>query len=126
MPRYGSNLCLSTDEWIKTQGCVCVCVYKDAGVCVCVCVCEWVRYILEKEMATHSITLAWKIPWTEEPGRLRGLQRVGHDWVIGSRFYNVCVYIYVYIYIYDNGISLSCKIEIMLFAKMWTNLEVSC
>ena len=37
--------------------------------------------LLEKEMATHSSTLAWKIPWTEEPGRLQsmGLQRVGHD-----------------------------------------------
>ena len=36
---------------------------------------------LEKEMATHSRTLAWKIPWTEEPGRLQsmGSQRVGHD-----------------------------------------------
>ena len=36
---------------------------------------------LEKEMATHSRTLAWKIPWTEEPGRLQsmGLQRVGHN-----------------------------------------------
>ena len=36
---------------------------------------------LEKEMATHSSTLAWKIPWTEEPGRLQstGLQRVGHN-----------------------------------------------
>ena len=36
---------------------------------------------LEKEMATHSSILAWKIPWTEEPGRLtvHGLQRVGHD-----------------------------------------------
>ena len=36
---------------------------------------------LEKEMAIHSSTLAWKIPWTEEPGRLQstGLQRVGHD-----------------------------------------------
>ena len=35
---------------------------------------------LEKEMATHSNTLAWKIPWTEEPGGLQsmGLQRVGH------------------------------------------------
>ena len=35
---------------------------------------------LEKEMATHSSTLAWKIPWTEEPGRLQsmGSQRVGH------------------------------------------------
>ena len=36
---------------------------------------------LEKEMATHSSTLAWKIPWTEEPVRLQymGSQRVGHD-----------------------------------------------
>ena len=37
---------------------------------------------LEKEMATHSSTLAWKIPWTEEPGRLQsmGSQRVRHNW----------------------------------------------
>ena len=36
---------------------------------------------LEKGMATHSSTLAWKIPWTEEPGGLqsKGSQRVGHD-----------------------------------------------
>ena len=36
----------------------------------------------EKAMATHSSTLAWKIPWTEEPGRLQsmGSQRVRHDW----------------------------------------------
>ena len=35
----------------------------------------------EKAMAPHSSTLAWKIPWTEEPGRLQsmGSQRVGHD-----------------------------------------------
>ena len=46
----------------------------------------WVRSLgwedpLEKEMATHSSTTAWKIPWTEEPGRLQsmGSQRVGHD-----------------------------------------------
>ena len=46
----------------------------------------WIRSLvwedpLEKEMATHSSTLAWKIPWTEEPCRLQsmGLQRVGHD-----------------------------------------------
>ena len=37
---------------------------------------------LEKEMATHSTVLAWRIPWMEEPGGLqsRGSQRVGHDW----------------------------------------------
>ena len=36
---------------------------------------------LDKEMATHSSILAWRIPWTEEPGRLQsmGLQKVGHD-----------------------------------------------
>ena len=36
---------------------------------------------LEREMATHSSTLAWKIPWTEDPGRLQsmGSERVGHD-----------------------------------------------
>ena len=39
---------------------------------------------LEKEMAPHFSTLAWKIPWTEEPGRLQstGSQRVGHNWVM--------------------------------------------
>ena len=38
-------------------------------------------HALEKEMATHSSTLAWRIPWTQEPGRLQsmGLLRVGHD-----------------------------------------------
>ena len=37
--------------------------------------------LLEKAMATHSSILAWKIPWTKEPGRLlsMGSQRVGHD-----------------------------------------------
>ena len=46
----------------------------------------WVRPLgqedpLEKEMAAHSRIHAWKIPWTEEPGRLQsmGSQRVGHD-----------------------------------------------
>ena len=46
----------------------------------------WVRSLgqedpLEKEMATHSSTLAWRIPWREEPGRLQsmGSQRVGHN-----------------------------------------------
>ena len=37
---------------------------------------------MEKAVATHSSTLAWKIPWTEEPGRLQSIRslRVGHDW----------------------------------------------
>ena len=47
----------------------------------------WIQFLgqedpLEKEMAIHSSTLAWKTPWTEEPGRLQsmGLRRVRHDW----------------------------------------------
>ena len=48
----------------------------------------WVQFLgqedlLEKEMAAHSSTLTWRIPWTEEPRGLQsmGWQRVGHDWV---------------------------------------------
>ena len=42
--------------------------------------------LLEKGKATHSSILAWRIPWTEEPGRLQsmGSQRIGHDWVTNT------------------------------------------
>ena len=70
----------------------------------------------EEEMATHFSILAWRIPWTEEPGGLQsiGLQRVGHHWVTKySTCMYVCVcvcvcavtsilYIYIYIYIYTS------------------------
>ena len=64
-----------------------VCVYIYIYMCiyelyVCVCVCVYIYiYIYEKEVATHSSILAWKIPWTEKPGRLQymGSQRLGHD-----------------------------------------------
>ena len=53
----------------------------------------WVRSLaredpLEKEMAPHSSTIAWKIPWTQEPGRLHsmGSQRVRHDWTTSLHF----------------------------------------
>ena len=55
----------------------------------------WVRSLgrkdlPEKEMATHSSTFAWKIPWTEEHGRLQfmGLQRVGHNWATKHHHHN--------------------------------------
>ena len=40
----------------------------------------------EKGMATHSSVLAWRIPWTEEPGELQSIesQRIGHDWVTNT------------------------------------------
>ena len=52
---------------------------------------------LEKEMATHSSILAWRIPWKEEPGGLQSLRfrRVGHGWV-NSR-HTLC---------YDNSVKL--------------------
>ena len=72
---------------------------KNMSVCVCIIgttvlythTTLWVRYIsfflkvgktVEKELATYSSTLAWKIPCTEEPGRIQsmGSQRVGQDW----------------------------------------------
>ena len=57
------------------------------------------RRLLEKKMATHSSTPAWRIPWTEEPGGLQstGLQRVGHDWATSLSFlYVKCILIAVY------------------------------
>ena len=51
---------------------------------------------LEKEMATHSSTFAWKIPWTEELGGLQSmvLQRAGHDWATNtSSFYHIATWI---------------------------------
>ena len=43
---------------------------------------------LEKEMATHSSILAWRIPWTEEPGGLQsvGSQKVGQDWATNTQY----------------------------------------
>ena len=43
---------------------------------------SFLKWVIKKTMATHSGTLAWEIPWTQEPGRLQSmvLWRVGHDW----------------------------------------------
>ena len=49
--------------------------------------------ISEKAMAPHSSTLAWKIPWMEEPGRLQstGSLRVGHDWETSLSLFTSCI-----------------------------------
>ena len=49
----------------------------------------FIAFHLEKEMATHSSILPWRIPWTEEPGGLQstGSQRVGHDWATDLIWY---------------------------------------
>ena len=57
---------------------------------------------LEKEMATCSSILTWKIPWTEKPGRLQsmGSQRVGHDWATSVSFFLSFLY-----FLYANPLS---------------------
>ena len=83
----------------------------------------WVRYLgwedpLEKEMATHSSTLAWKIPWTEEPGRLlsMGSQRVRHDWATSLHFTSLMIQINFFI---TTGTSVKTFVdESELFAKL--------
>ena len=65
---------------------------------------------LEKEMATHSSILAWKIPWTEEPGRPQsmGWQRVRHDWATSlslkmfKRATTIKCYFLLILYLKDN------------------------
>ena len=59
-------------------------------------------YSLEKEMLTHSSTLAWRIPWMEEPGGLQstGSQRVGHD---GVTSLSLSLYLEREVYISTHG-----------------------
>ena len=56
---------------------------------------------LEKGTATHSSIFAWRIPWTEKPGRIQpmGLQRVGHEWATNTFTFilngrNLCFYVF--------------------------------
>ena len=57
---------------------------------------------LEKGTATHSSVLAWRFPWTEEPGGLQsmGLQRIGHDWVTFT--FTSCVMIIVFMGLHER------------------------
>ena len=71
----------------------------------------WVEDPLEKGMATHSNILAWRIPWTEEPGGLQSMrsQRVGHDW---AHTHNGALFI-----------NTSCQVQ---RRKQWPPLQYSC
>ena len=62
---------------------------------------------LEKEMAAHSSILAWKIPWSVEPGRLlsMGSQRVGHDWATSLTSLHFTVPNKTVAYLYPFGVS---------------------
>ena len=75
---------------------------------------------LEKEMVTHSSSLAWKIPWTEKHGRLQsmGLQRVGHDWATSLHFYPVILQLYCDI---EDALSLNIWVEMNEWMK-WSSI----
>ena len=89
----------------------------------------WVRSLgqedpLEKEMATHSSILAWRVPWTEEPGWLPtvGSQRVEHNWVTNTLTF---ILIWTWIYILaslSNSVPLSHFSIFPLFAHIFLHL----
>ena len=78
--KYGTSLVAQTVKRLSTM--------QETGL-----QCLGWEDLLEKEMATCSSTLAWKIPWMEEPGRLQsmGSKRVGHDWA--SSLSNIYVFL---------------------------------
>ena len=78
---------------------------------------------LEEEMATHSSILAWRIPWTEEPGGLQsmGLQRVGYDW-------NYLAFMHTVYHSWlknIRNIPLS-KLNLLILLLIHTNVAVEC
>ena len=77
------------------------------------CNCAVVWAFLEKEMATHSSTLAWRIPWREKPGRLlsMGSQRVEHDWATSLHLSILCI-----AFLWDSD-------ENLLFPVLWPLLS---
>ena len=89
----------------------------------------WVRSLgredpLEKEMATHSSILAWRIPWTEEPGGLQstGSQRVGHDslyWLLRSEQRDP-TFSYNTFFIHNTGFFVLCTLYWILPFRMWS------
>ena len=78
---------------------------------------------LEKEMAIHSRTIVWKIPWTEEPGRLQpmGSQRVRHDWATSLSLLKLISY--------SKSVTLQWKKEKIILCKLGIKIllpQVNC
>ena len=81
---------------------------------------------LEKETVTHSSILAWRIPWTEKPGRLQstGSQRVRHDWATSlthSIFY--CIYVPHFLYsLFCWWTHLGCFWKVVVESREYTGI----
>ena len=83
-PFFSSLFLSSIDLCASLIRCKHICNYCPPGELCLLKITPVYTLCPEKAMAPDSSTLAWKIPWTEEPGGLQsmGSQRVGHDWVI--------------------------------------------
>ena len=85
----------------------------------------WLKYswFTEKAMASHSSTLAWKIPWTKEPDRLQsmGSLRVGHDWATSILLFTFLHW--NHLTTHRSGKSLTCflSLSICLFCTLHIN-----
>ena len=75
---------------------------------------------LEKWMASHSSILAWRIPWTEEPGRLQslGLQRVGHNWATNTPTFTHRVFQVFYLFL-SQFVNFLRNVSIYLYYQMY-------
>ena len=114
--------CPLTDEWIKMWHMWCVWASPVAELVKNLPAMQetWVWSLsredpLEKERATHSSILAWRSPWTEEPGRLQsmGLRRVRHDCVTNSLFHFSYTHTYTHTGFHDgsNSAESACSAE---------------
>ena len=70
-------------SWLQSSSAVILETKKIQSITVSIASLSICNKVMEKAMAPHSSTLAWKIPWLADPGRLQsmGSLRVGHDWV---------------------------------------------
>ena len=83
---------------------------------------------LEKEMATHSRSLAWRIPWTEEPGGLQslGLQRVGHELATSLHFTSLLFILFIIAKASDKELcDFSSLLDLEHFAFFRTEIKIS-
>ena len=90
----------------------------------------WVWFLgledpLKKGMATHSTILAWRIPWTEEPGRLQSmaLQRVGHDWSVNSHTHRRSLCTIFWLFSYRGTLSFPGKLVWVIKKHKLTHLS---
>ena len=110
---FGSALGEGLPRWLSANEFTCQCQSRRR--------CRfhpWAEKIpQEKEMATRSSILAWRIPWTEEPGgpQSRGSQRVGHDWAR--------VHTHPSIALGGSGLGRLSQLKILSFCFHWTELN---